>query len=268
MSLEYFSGLLINGEILRIGFVQMMVISLLAMAIFCVGMIVCLKKWGMGSIGYGQKPAKSIFAFPAMLVQQMSEHGHVHNQSVIKTFILDIVFQRRILRRSPLRWFMHFTIFFGWMALFLFSMFMFLVEMSHMISAQLGYEHIFPWYLEPGVFRELISVPNDIFSYILLTGVIIAIYRRLFVAKVREATIAYDSVLLVGLTIITITGFIADGIRTGRFWGFGLPFDWAPPMSFFHVVLSLLFCIAYIPFSKYIHMLAIPFALLANKGGE
>jgi heterodisulfide reductase subunit E len=39
-------------------------------------------------------------------------------------------------------------------------------------------------------------------------------------------------------------------------------------MALFHVVISLLFCIAYIPFSKYIHVIAIPLALLANKGGE
>ncbi|MHC1576924.1 MAG: disulfide reductase, partial [Methanosarcinaceae archaeon] len=28
------------------------------------------------------------------------------------------------------------------------------------------------------------------------------------------------------------------------------------------------FCIAYIPYSKYIHMIAAPLAILANKGGE
>jgi heterodisulfide reductase subunit E len=120
----------------------------------------------------------------------------------------------------------------------------------------------------PETFRELLSLPNDIFSYILLIGIIIAIYRRLFVAKAREATIAYDSILLIGLTVITVTGFIADGIRNGTFWGMGLHNELAPPAALFHVIISLLFCIAYIPFSKYINIIAIPLALLANKGGE
>ncbi|WP_407357269.1 disulfide reductase [Methanolobus sp. WCC5] len=265
--MEYFSGLPINGEILKITFVQVMILANLAIGIFLIGMYMNLKKWGMGSTGYGQPPSKSILAFPKMLMYQMNEHAHVHNQSVLETFVLDIIFQRRILRRSPLRWFMHFTIFVGWMTLFVFSLLMFLVEMIHMAGDKIGF-HSLPDFMNPEIFRELLSVPNDIFSYILLTGIIIAIYRRLFVAKVREATIAYDSVLLAGLTFIVITGFVADGIRTGRFWGFGLPFEWAPPAALFHVIVSLLFCIAYIPFSKYIHMIAIPLALLANKGGE
>jgi heterodisulfide reductase subunit E len=231
-------------------------------------MYINLKKWGMGSTGYGQSPSKSILAFPKMLMYQMNEHAHVHNQSVLTTFVLDILFQRRILQRSPIRWFMHFTIFVGWMTLFAMSGAMFFVEMTHMIGEKLGYAELLPWFMDPEVFRELLSTPNDIFSYILLVGIIIAIYRRLFVAKTRESTIAYDSVLLIGLTVITVTGFIADGIRNGNFWGMGLHYELAPPAALFHVIISLLFCIAYIPFSKYIHIIAIPLVLLANKGGE
>ncbi len=265
--MEYFSGLLIDGEIFRINFVQVMILANLAIGIFLIGMYINLKKWSMGSTGYGLEPSGSILSFPKMLARQMSEHAHVHNQSVLETFVLDILFQRRILRRSPLRWFMHFTIFFGWMALFIASLAMFAVEMVHMGAGFMGM-HNLPDFLVPELLREMLAVPNDIFSYILLTGIIIAIYRRLFIAKVREATIAYDSILLIGLTAITVTGFIADGIRTERIWGFGIDPMLAPPMAFFHVVISLLFCIAYIPFSKYIHMIAIPLALLANKGGE
>ncbi|MBN2110586.1 MAG: disulfide reductase [Methanosarcinaceae archaeon] len=263
--MEYFAGI---SDALRLTFVQVMILATLSIGIFFIGMYINLKKWGMGSTGYGQEPSGSILAFPKMLAYQMSEHAHVHNQSVLETFFLDILFQRRILTRSPLRWFMHFTIFVGWMTLFALSIAMFFVEMIHMIGEKAGYAHSLPEFMNPEIFRELLSVPNDIFSYILLTGIIIAIYRRLFLAEVREATIAYDSVLLIGLTIITISGFVADGIRTGRFWGFDLPFEYAPPAALFHVVISLLFCIAYIPFSKYIHILAIPLTLLANKGGE
>lgn len=263
--MEYFAGI---TDALRLTFVQIMIMSFLSVGIFIVGMYINLKKWGMGSTGYGQAPSKSILTFPKTLMYQMNEHAHVHNQSVLKTVVFDILFQRRILNRSPIRWFMHFTIFVGWMTLFAMSGAMFFVEMTHMIGEKLGYAESLPWFMDPEVFRELLSVPNDVFSYILLIGIIIAIYRRLFVVKAREATIAYDSILLIGLTIITVTGFIADGIRNGTFWGMGLHYELAPPAALFHVIVSLLFCIAYIPFSKYIHMIAIPLALLANKGGE
>ena len=257
MSMEYFAGI---SDALRITFVQVMILANLSILIFLYGMYINLKKWGAGAEEYGGSGTKgSIFAFPRTLIRQMSAESHGHGQNIIVTLVLDILLQRRIMRRSPLRWFMHITIFIGWMTLFAMSLLMFLVEMTHMAL------HMGP---DPEAFRELLSFPNDLFSYILLTGIIIAIARRLFLQKMRESTIAYDSILLGGLTLITVTGFIADGIRNGTFWGMGLHYEWAPPAALFHVIISLLFCIAYIPYSKYIHMIAIPLTLLANKGGE
>ena len=91
---------------------------------------------------------------------------------------------------------------------------------------------------------------------------------RFSITDVRENTIAYDSVFLVGLTIITVTGFVSDWIRNDVFIDYGISYTAAPPAAFFHVIVSLLFCIAYIPYSKYMHMIAAPLVLLANKGGE
>lgn len=269
MSMEYFSGLTETAEIansfgmltesMRITFVAVMIMATISIAIFMLGMYINLKKWGMGSEGYSLKPKGSIFTFPKALAYQISAKGHGHGQNIFVTLILDALLQRRALRRSPGRWIMHIAIFGGWIALCIMSVAMFVVEIIHMVGI-----HI----ISPEVFREMLSFPNDVFSYILLFGIIVAIFRRLFLKKARESTIAFDSVLLVGLTIIVITGFVADGIRNGNFWGFGMQSDLAPPAALFHVVISLFFCIAYIPFSKYMHMIAGPLTLLANKGGE
>ena len=254
MSMEYFSGF---TDALRITFVQMMIIAIIAIVIFLYGMILNMRKWGLGSTGYGLEPSSgSARVFLKTLIAQIRSEGH--GQPFLTTLVLDIILQRRILRRSPLRWFMHITIFVGWMALFIFSLIMFAFEVIELI----GFD------ANPAALRDTLAVPNDVFSYILLVGIIIAIVRRLFMTNVRENTIAYDSILLIGLTLITVTGFISDGIRHGTFWGFGLENSVAPPSALFHVVISLLFCIAYIPYSKYIHMLATPLTILANKGGE
>lgn len=259
--MEYFAGV---SDALRMTFVQVMILATLSIVIFLYGMYINLRKWGLGAEGYGLKPSNgNLFTFIKTLAYQMSAKGHGHGQNVLVTLVFDILLQRRILRRSPLRWFMHITIFVGWMALFAMSLLMFLVEVIHMAGV-----HVYPEIFDPEVFRGILSLPNDVFSYILLTGVIIAIIRRLFMPKTREATIAYDSILLGGLAIITVTGFVADGIRNGTFWGLGMHNELAPPAALFHVVISLLFCIAYIPYSKYIHMIAAPLAILANKGGE
>lgn len=254
MSLEYFSGL---TDALRITFVQMTIIAFIAIVIFLYGMILNMRKWGLGSTGYGLEPSSgSAIVFLKTLIAQIRSKGH--GQPFLTTLVLDIILQRRTMRRSPLRWFMHITIFVGWMALFIFSLMMFAAEVLDLIG----------FATHPAALREMLALPNHVFSYILFVGIVIAIARRLFIRDVREKTLACDSILLFGLTLIVITGFISDGIRNATFWGFGIDNAAAPPAAFFHVIISLLFCIAYIPYSKYMHMLATPLTILANKGGE
>ncbi len=246
-------------------FVQIMIFSGIAIVIFLYGMIANLQKWGSGVTGYALEPQAgqkgSAIRFLKTWWGQVTEASHApHAKPILEVLILDIIFQRRILKRSPVRWFMHFSIFAGWMTLFAMSGMMFTVEMTDKLGIKLPFT--------PSEFRELLSFPNYIFGYILLIGVLIALIRRLFVAEVREASIMYDWVLIAGVFIITITGFFADGIRTGLIWGLGLSPETAPPAALFHSIISLLFCIAYVPYSKYIHVIATPLAILANKGGE
>ncbi|MPM38370.1 hypothetical protein SDC9_84999 [bioreactor metagenome] len=258
--MAYFSGL---SETLRLTFVQIMIFSAIAIVIFLYGMIGNLQKWGAGVTGYALEPKDgkgSAIRFLKTWWAQVTAESHLHGKPILEVLILDIIFQRRILKRSPLRWFMHLCIFGGWMTLFALSGLMFAVEMTEKIGIELPFT--------PAEFREWLSIPNYIFGYILLIGVIIAVVRRLFVSEVRQATIMYDWVLLAGVFVITISGFIADGIRTGFIWGFGLDPATAPPAALFHSIISLLFCIAYVPYSKYIHVIATPLAILANKGGE
>ncbi|AKB48540.1 MAG TPA: respiratory nitrate reductase subunit gamma [Methanosarcina vacuolata] len=257
----YFSGL---SDALRLTFVQVMIMATLAFVIFIYGLIVAFQKWGTGVTGYALEPQEgkkgSAITFLKTWWKQVTEESHHHGTPILEILILDIVFQRRILKRSPFRWIMHLCIFGGWMTLFALSGLMFTVEITEKIGIELPFT--------PDVFREWLSIPNYVFGYILLIGVLIAIVRRLFVSEVREASIMYDWVLIGVIFIVTISGFLADGIRTGLIWSFGLDPAAAPPAALFHSIFSLLFCIAFIPYSKYIHVIAIPLALLANKGGE
>jgi heterodisulfide reductase subunit E len=259
--MAYFSGL---SETLRLTFVQIMIFSTIAIVIFLYGMIGNLQKWGAGVTGYALEPQKgkkgSAIRFLKTWWGQVRAESHHHGKPILEVLILDILFQRRILKRSFTRWFMHICIFGGWMTLFALSGMMFAVEMTEKIGIELPFT--------PAEFRDILAIPNYIFGYILLIGVMIAIVRRLFVSEVREASIMYDWILLAGVFIITISGFIADGIRTGIIWSFGLDPATAPPAALFHSIISLLFCIAYVPYSKYIHVIATPLAILANKGGE
>ncbi|KAF5421631.1 MAG: heterodisulfide reductase subunit E [Candidatus Methanomarinus sp.] len=126
--------------------------------------------------------------------------------------------------------------------------------------------------IDLNVTRNSLDFANEILGYMLLIGLIIAIVRRLAISDVSKRTQMFDWVLVLGTLVITITGFMAEGFRpdaiTGAWTFLGANIELAQAFALFHVTISLLFCIAYIPYSKYMHMLAAPMVILVNGGGE
>lgn len=232
------------------GFGTMMLIAMVAILVFLVGMYLNMRKWGGGSVS----------AFLGAFVKSATKEG---GQSIIVTLVLDILLQRRLIRRSPFRWVMHMLIFIGWGGMLLLSLIFALFE----ILAQVGmYEHE-----ALSGLRDSFAAPNEILGYLLLIGLVIAIIRRIALSEVSKRTEVFDWVLVLGILIITLTGFFAEGYRSdaGTSWHIGAVSDpTAQTLALFHVAISLLFCIAYIPFSKYMHMIAAPLVLIANRGGE
>jgi len=264
---EYYSGLSVDSTMT---FGVALVVGFLAVIACAAGILFQMSKWGYGSAGYGKDGQKgNIIAFLKLFLSQTFDKKH--EQSVLTTLVFDILFQRRILKRSVLRWVMHITIFWGWMMLFFFSLGIFAVE----LLSKVGIYHA---ELHPLVENfPLIVTLNSVFGYVLLIGVLIAIARRLFIKEVREGTTFYDTFLIWGLFVIVVTGFISEGIRYAGteyataitdLWSLGISNTAAPPAALFHVVISLLFCVAMIPFTKYIHIIATPLSILVNGGGE
>ena len=264
---EYYSGLSVDKTLT---FEVAIVIGFLAVLIAAIGILFQMKKWGYGSAGYGKEgQGGSIGAFLKLFLSQTFDKKH--EQGVLTTLVMDILLQRRILKRSVLRWVMHMTISWGWIALFLFSMWIFVVE----LLSKAGIYHA---KVHPLVENfPLVVTLNTIFGYVLLVGVLIAIARRLFIKEVREGTTFYDAFLIYGLFVIVITGFISEGIRYAGtvhataltdLWSLGISNTASPPAALFHVVISLLFCVAMIPFTKYIHIIATPLSILTHGGGE
>ena len=255
MDMEYYSGL---------SFVIMMIAGFATVILFLGGLLFQMKKWGYGSAGYGKEgQGGSIGGFLKLLLSQIFDKKH--EQGVLTTLVMDILIQRRILKRSVTRWVMHITIFWGWIMLFVFSMFMFVVELLHKYGGMFG-ETITHGRPIVESFPVIVTL-NEVFGYVLLIGVLIAIARRLFIKEVREGTTFYDVFLTGGLFVIVITGFISEWIRSPS--GFmGIQNTAAPQAALFHVVISLLFCVAMIPFTKYIHIIATPLSILTHGGGE
>src|SRR5665811_788341 len=115
--MEYFSGL---SEFIKMTFAQAIIFAAIAILIFLYGMIGALQKWGSGVTGYGLEPQAgqkgSAVRFLKAWWSQVREASHApHAKTLLEVLIFDVLFQRRILKRSSLRWIMHFSIFAGWM---------------------------------------------------------------------------------------------------------------------------------------------------------
>ncbi len=245
----------------------MMGLSVAFIGLFVIGLFIQLKKYGLGASEY-EGPGKNSMIWFIFTILKMIFSRRL--RTVVKVAILELGLQTRILKRSPLRWVMHLFISVGWMLLLLFSLLVFIFEMLTLAIEFLGMEPIY--YLTPFFWRDVVlELPNDLFSYMLLTGIAIAVIRRIVDSKTRAMTEMYDVVLLGGLLIITLTGFLAEWFRGSSlvvgnaFVGFA---TYAQDMALFHVVISLAFCVALIPFTKYIHIIATPLVILATPTEE
>ncbi len=190
--------------------------------------------------------------------------------SLIKVFILDILFQRRILKESVSRWSMHsliFTAILLRMALALFTAIGFYFNPDgNLLTALIDKNH---WFT---------AFSNDLLGLFILLGIVWAVVKRFIVKPDYVVTEYQDNITLILIGSLVLLGFLLEGARilvTGipsemaaySFVGYILsrmfsffPFDWAsiyPLMWYVHGVIAAIF-IAYLPFGKMRHMFNTP----------
>lgn len=242
----------------------MVITAIISIILFLIGMYIQLDKWGRGIPEGADKPMGAWGALKA-IIGGIFENGI---GSALGILILDVAFQRRTFRRRKLEWLMHILIFWGWIGLLILTILAASAEFYGPFIKNADHTYFV------GVWQSL-ELPNDIFAYMLVAGIVIAIVRRLFFKstdiQARNADI--DWILIIGLLIVVITGFYAQDIRMGLGVERELIKDYPPDFFnnitvLFHEVFTLLFCIAYLPFSKYLHIFTAPLTILVNKGGE
>ncbi len=118
---------------------------------------------------------------------------------VIKSLIVDLLFQKRIFDKSALRWIAHSLIFTGFMLLLL-------MHAMHGIVT----EPLFKNYqstLNPFLFLR------NLFGFMALAGVAIAVFRRISLKNQRMKTYASDWTALVFLLVIILSGMLLEGSK-------------------------------------------------------
>lgn len=256
---EVFDTLFIDWRI-------MVIVAILSIIIFFIGLYLQLDKWGRGVPEGATKPVGA-WGTLKLIVHRIFEKGI---GPAIGIIILDGLFQRRTWRRRKTEWFMHILIFWGYFGLFILTVTAAAAEFYGPLIQNSDYTFF------AGVWKDL-ELLNNIFAYMLTAGIVIAIVRRVAFADVPPARFtSVDWITIIGLGLVIVSGFWAQDLRAG----FGVQermlisgYEAVAPGFFnnavvlFHEVFTLLFCVAYLPFSKLFHMFVTPLIIMINRGG-
>ena len=194
------------------------------------------------------------------------------------TIINEALLQKRIKNRSTFLWFRHSLIFFGFMVLFFFDCVY--TVFGHYLHHYLHYE-----YFVSGPGRALVKFCMELSGSVLLVGLTLALIHRVIYAE-QERTLI-DVKLIILLWVVTVTGFLTEAFRLTAepndpfiaysFVGGNLAsllrqssFAWADVASkmwIFHATITVAF-FAYIPFSKFVHMIVAPLGRSITQNGS
>jgi heterodisulfide reductase subunit C/nitrate reductase gamma subunit len=170
-----------------------------SLIIFAFGLIIRVWTWFSRTIGTS---AKNIPASKRVSAAVKGIFGVVFSAKIltlIKVFILDVILQIRILKEDFLRWVMHLLIYAGFMLLLLMH------ALENFISKPLftGYYST----VNPFMFLR------DLFGFMVIVGIGIAIFRRFILKVPRLKTNVMDHYAIVILAVIMLSGVLLEGVK-------------------------------------------------------
>ncbi len=186
---------------------------------------------------------------------------------ILKVLFYDAFLQRGILRLNPLRWANYMTLSMGFSILFILMLFIY----GYVIIAQVRTFGI------PSLGGKILDFLMDFLGLSILVGVILSALRRYVLKQPQLKTEIRDHIALLFIFLIVVTGFLLEAFRiavlpfslkhSASFVGFTLallfrhlPLNWTTFHFYLwnlHFLLAFAF-IAYIPYSKFAHIMTCP----------
>ncbi|MGD8716684.1 MAG: 4Fe-4S dicluster domain-containing protein [Desulfobacterales bacterium] len=170
-----------------------------SLVIFLLGFIYKISTWftrHIGVFGIDTSTIKRILSAAKGIIQVIFSRRAI---SLLETFFLDVLFQRRVLRENAVRWLAHMLIFYGFMLLLLMH------ALENVVS-----EAIFSDYystVNPFFFLR------DFFGAMVLAGVILAALRRYISKPQRLKTSRVDHYAIIILAVIMLSGIGLEGLK-------------------------------------------------------
>ena len=169
----------------------------LALTVFILGTLYRVGRWFTVKVGpdAGQYPVRTRLsqAFKSLF-------SVFFNRNILRltsAFFFQVIFQGHILKKDPLRWLMHFSIFAGILLLVLF----------HALDDQITTNLFSDYYSTVNPYLFL----RNLFGAMVLAGIAIAGGRRLFIKGLKKTSTSHDVLALVLLSIILLSGFVLEG---------------------------------------------------------
>jgi len=170
-----------------------------SLVVFLLGLIYKISTWftkHIGVFGSDLNAKKRILSASKGITQVIFSRKAF---SLLETFVLDVVFQHRVLRENAVRWLAHMLIFYGFMLLLLM--------------------HALESVVSEALFSEYYSTVNpffflrDFFGAMALVGVILAAVRRYLVKPLRLRTGGMDHYAIMIVAAIMLSGIALEGLK-------------------------------------------------------
>ena len=190
------------------------VLLYISLGIFILGLIYKVYTWFSLKIGISAQDFTPSQRFSAAVKGTV---GVVFSSKIlllIKAFILDVLLQKRILKENFLRWLMHMLLYGGFMLLLLMH------ALEKFISAKLFSDY----YSTVNPFMFL----RDLFGFMVVVGIGIAIIRRFILKVPRLKTSGMDVYAIFILVVIIFSGILLEGVKITSHTAFqGMVTDYA-----------------------------------------
>ncbi|MGD9082631.1 MAG: 4Fe-4S dicluster domain-containing protein [Desulfobacterales bacterium] len=170
-----------------------------SLIIFALGLIIKIWIWFSRTIGTSANQIPVLERVSAAVKGIFSVVFSVKILTLIRVFILDVVLQVKILKEDFLRWVMHMLIYVGFMLLFLMH------ALENFISEPLFINYYST--INPFMFLR------DLFGFMVIVGIAIAIFRRFILKVPRLKTNAMDYYAIIILAVILLSGILLEGAK-------------------------------------------------------
>ena len=170
-----------------------------SLIIFALGLIYKVSTWFTRKVGIAAEQYSAFERVAAAAGGILRVFFSAKILTLIKVFILDVLLQVRILKQDPLRWLMHMLIYAAFIGLLL----------MHAMESIISESFFEEYYSTVNPFMFL----RDLFGFLVIIGLGIAVVRRFVLKLPRLKTNAMDHYAIIILALIMLSGVFLEGMK-------------------------------------------------------